>query len=29
MEDIVDTFLVRVEDPNEATEPHMDLVTKI
>jgi len=23
MEDIVDTFLVRVEDPNEATEPHM------
>jgi len=22
MEDIVDTFLVRVEDPNEATEPH-------
>ncbi|CAD6272816.1 unnamed protein product [Miscanthus lutarioriparius] len=23
MEDIVDTFLVRVEDPNEATEPHV------
>ncbi|XP_066363757.1 uncharacterized protein [Miscanthus floridulus] len=23
MEDMVDTFLVRVEEPNEATEPHM------